>query len=328
MQGGSRQRCSTHIQQHTLTTTHHSPHSPLSLTFPSTQVIDKWERRYAALEALDADKARVIKEVSEKLEGVESDLVVAKEAHQSDKAVWEGERKQYVVRLQAHEGELERTRAQQSMRDTLASAIMHTAANDSQRGDSVHFWQSRTLKWRKNPTLQAAMKAEGGVAVVSVGPNGEPLPPPPPGPPPPGQGPDMFADLPPDSFSQLPFRQAAGRQTPAYQPQLLRSPSSVTIEHPPPPPPPPPPQPVPQYGYEAANLPPPPPWASPAPVGPPSLASFGRQGSQQASFVATPSGLRSSYVLDGQWGNGAATVVDTPTGEERPLAMSPLPARM
>ena len=192
-------------------------------------MIDKWERRYAALEALDADKARVIKEVSEKLEGVESDLVVAKEAHQSDKAVWEGERKQYVVRLQAHEGELERTRAQQSMRDTLASAIMHTAANDSQRGDSVHFWQSRTLKWRKNPTLQAAMKAEGGVAVVSVGPNGEPLPPPPPGPPPPGQGPDMFADLPPDSFSQLPFRQAAGRQTPAYQPPLLRSPSSVTI---------------------------------------------------------------------------------------------------
>ena len=75
-------------------------------------MIDKWERRYAALEALDADKARVIKEVSEKLEGVESDLVVAKEAHQSDKAVWEGERKQYVVRLQAHEGELERTRAQ------------------------------------------------------------------------------------------------------------------------------------------------------------------------------------------------------------------------
>ena len=222
----SRQRCSTH----TAALSHHSPLTPLP-PFPSLplyQVIDKWERRYAALEALDADKARVIKEVSEKLEGVESDLVVAKEAHQSDKAVWEGERKQYVVRLQAHEGELERTRAQQSMRDTLASAIMHTAANDSQRGDSVHFWQSRTLKWRKNPTLQAAMKAEGGVAVVSVGPNGEPLPPPPPGPPPPGQGPDMFADLPPDSFSQLPFRQAAGRQTPAYQPQLLRSPSSVT----------------------------------------------------------------------------------------------------
>ena len=135
----------------------------------------------------------------------------------------------------------------------------------------------------QEPDAASRDESGGGVAVVSVGPNGEPLPPPPPGPPPPGQGPDMFADLPPDSFSQLPFRQAAGRQTPAYQPQLLRSPSSVTIEHPPPPPPPPPPQPVPQYGYEAANLPPPPPWASPAPVGPPSLASFGRQGSQSAS---------------------------------------------
>lgn len=54
------------------------------------------------------------------------------------------------TRLARHEAELERARQQQHMRDSLASAIMHTAANDNERGDSVHFWQNRKLRWKSS----------------------------------------------------------------------------------------------------------------------------------------------------------------------------------
>ena len=66
-------------------------------------------------------------------------------------AAWQDEWTTLLARLAQHEEDDERMRTHQTMRLQLASAIIHTATNDNERGDSVHFWQSRKLPWRSSP---------------------------------------------------------------------------------------------------------------------------------------------------------------------------------
>ena len=247
------------------------------------RTIAKWEHKAEHWTESDAQRTRMLQEATEKTQLAEADTSKLSAEYAAATEQWNDERNALRNRLAAHEFELERARSQQALRDNLASAIMHSAVDDGQRSDSVHFWQSRKLKWKSSVTTDVSDgtpdQPVGGVAIKTA-------------------TPDPFAELPPDNFAQLPWRRGAATSATKYQlPVAAQAPYSKHELSPaptsaPPPPPPPPPPPTPFGGSYSAHLlmqtpgsvpPPPPPagqhWASPV---------------AQPSFVVTPNGLRST----------------------------------
>ena len=209
------------------------------------RTIAKWEHKAEHWTESDAQRTRMLQEATEKTQLAEADTSKLSAEYAAATEQWNDERNALRNRLAAHEFELERARSQQALRDNLASAIMHSAVDDGQRSDSVHFWQSRKLKWKSSVTTDVSDgtpdQPVGGVAIKTA-------------------TPDPFAELPPDNFAQLPWRRGAATSATKYQlPVAAQAPYSKHELSPappsaPPPPPPPPPPPTPFGGSYSAHL--------------------------------------------------------------------------
>jgi hypothetical protein len=287
------------------------------------RTIDKWERRAEQWAHADAERTKLLQSTERKLEETEGELSALKTEQAQQLQAWHEERTALGTRLAEHEHELERARQQQSMRDSLASAIMHTATNDHERGDSVHFWQSRKLRWKsvvgetepadERATTAAAEHGEGQQQHQQhqqhqqqrrpqTAPEG-------------ARAADWRASLPPDNYAQLPWRRAASSDfhpspfhfsSGAGQPPPLQAMAAAHPHQLPPQAPAPLPLPLPPSGSYSAHLlspstqfgvaPSPVSYAPPPPSQQriPPFAQTPMAPVVQPSFVSTPGALRAA----------------------------------
>ena len=200
--------------------------------------LDKWEARAEQWAAQVGAHAQQLAEGQQTLDEASRAYHALLAEYEQAWRGWQDERAQLYGRMGEHEYEHEVARRHQSLRDHLASAIMHTAADDEERGDSVHFWQSRKLNWRPLASHEGDY-AEGAYAGAGAGVGDRyALPASLPASHAPMNGvqasriwtagtsgttgrrtsgggggeQNSFASVPPDSYAQLPWRAAVDRQ--------------------------------------------------------------------------------------------------------------------